>query len=170
MAALGLAAWRLPDVRQRSWVVTWCGGDDRRRGTRTGYGAVQEQRSIRRRSGRRRRTSRRRLRAVMDGARVPLPNVAHPKSEPTMDAPMRDHVRGALIRPAVGDAVGTAVVFKRPGTFAPVTDIIGGDPFNLGPGERTDGTSITPVRRCASDCDDDAATSSFLRPRCTSTM
>jgi ADP-ribosylglycohydrolase len=51
---------------------------------------------------------------------------------------MRDRVRGALIGLAVGDAVGTTVEFKRPGTFAPVTDMVGGGPFRLRPGEWTD--------------------------------
>jgi ADP-ribosylglycohydrolase len=55
---------------------------------------------------------------------------------------MRDRVRGALIGLAVGDAVGTTVEFKRPGTFAPVTDMVGGGPFGLRPGEWTDDTSM----------------------------
>jgi len=32
---------------------------------------------------------------------------------------------------AVGDALGTTVEFKAPGTFAPVTDMVGGGPFDL---------------------------------------
>jgi ADP-ribosylglycohydrolase len=58
------------------------------------------------------------------------------------DEAMRDRVRGALIGFAVGDAVGTTVEFKRPGTFPPVTDMVGGGPFSLHPGEWTDDTSM----------------------------
>ena len=42
------------------------------------------------------------------------------------DEAKRDRVRGALIGLAVGDAVGTTVEFKAPGTFPPVTDMVGG--------------------------------------------
>ena len=55
---------------------------------------------------------------------------------------MRDRIRGALIGLAVGDAVGTTVEFKAPGTFTPVTDMVGGGPFHLRPGEWTDDTSM----------------------------
>lgn len=43
---------------------------------------------------------------------------------------------------AVGDALGTTVEFMRPGRFAPVTDIVGGGPFSLKPGQWTDDTSM----------------------------
>lgn len=49
---------------------------------------------------------------------------------------------GALIGLAVGDAVGTTVEFKRPGTFKPVVDMRGKGPFGLKPGEWTDDTSM----------------------------
>jgi ADP-ribosyl-[dinitrogen reductase] hydrolase len=52
-------------------------------------------------------------------------------SSTTSSSPQRDRVRGALIGLAVGDAVGTTVEFKAPGTFAPVTDMVGGGPFAL---------------------------------------
>jgi ADP-ribosylglycohydrolase len=55
---------------------------------------------------------------------------------------MRDRIRGALIGLAVGDAIGTTVEFKPPGTFAPVTDMVGGGPFRLRAGEWTDDTSM----------------------------
>jgi len=58
------------------------------------------------------------------------------------DDAMRDRIRGALIGLAVGDAVGTTVEFKPPGTFPPVTDMVGGGPFRLKPGEWTDDTSM----------------------------
>jgi ADP-ribosyl-[dinitrogen reductase] hydrolase len=53
-----------------------------------------------------------------------------------------DRARGALLGLAVGDALGAAVEFKRPGTFPPVTDMIGGGPHRLQPGEWTDDTSM----------------------------
>ena len=55
---------------------------------------------------------------------------------------MKDRYRGSLVGLAVGDALGTTVEFKRPGTFEPVTDITGGGPFGLAPGEWTDDTSM----------------------------
>jgi ADP-ribosyl-[dinitrogen reductase] hydrolase len=53
-----------------------------------------------------------------------------------------DRYRGCLLGLAVGDAVGTTLEFRRPGTFAPITDMVGGGPFNLKPGEWTDDTSM----------------------------
>jgi len=55
---------------------------------------------------------------------------------------LRDRVRGALVGLAVGDALGTTVEFKAPGTFVPVTDMAGGGPFDLLPGQWTDDTSM----------------------------
>ena len=43
---------------------------------------------------------------------------------------------------AAGDAVGTTVEFKSPGSFKPVEDMTGGGPFRLKPGEWTDDTSM----------------------------
>ena len=43
---------------------------------------------------------------------------------------------------AVGDAVGTTLEFKPPGAFKPITDMVGGGPFNLKPGQWTDDTSM----------------------------
>jgi ADP-ribosyl-[dinitrogen reductase] hydrolase len=50
--------------------------------------------------------------------------------------------RGALIGLAVGDALGAAVEFKRPGTFEEVTGYRGGGPHGLEAGEWTDDTSM----------------------------
>ena len=49
---------------------------------------------------------------------------------------------GALIGLAVGDAVGTTLEFKQPGSFTPITDMVGGGPFRLAPGQWTDDTSM----------------------------
>ncbi|WP_439626627.1 ADP-ribosylglycohydrolase family protein [Gemmata sp.] len=53
-----------------------------------------------------------------------------------------DRFRGALLGLAAGDALGTTLEFKHPGTFAPLTDMVGGGPFDLKPGEWTDDTSM----------------------------
>lgn len=53
-----------------------------------------------------------------------------------------DRFRGCLLGLACGDAVGTTVEFRERGTFTPVTDMIGGGPFGLRPGEWTDDTSM----------------------------
>lgn len=53
-----------------------------------------------------------------------------------------ERYRGCLLGLAVGDAVGTAVEFKPPGSFSPVTDMVGGGPFHLRAGQWTDDTSM----------------------------
>lgn len=50
--------------------------------------------------------------------------------------------RGALLGLAAGDAVGTAVEFSPRGSFTPLTDMVGGGPFCLEPGQWTDDTSM----------------------------
>jgi ADP-ribosyl-[dinitrogen reductase] hydrolase len=55
---------------------------------------------------------------------------------------VNDRRRGTLIGLAVGDALGAAVEFKRPGTFVPVTGYRSGGPHGLAPGEWTDDTSM----------------------------
>jgi ADP-ribosyl-[dinitrogen reductase] hydrolase len=57
-------------------------------------------------------------------------------------ADQRDRIRGAFIGLAVGDALGTTNEFQPPGTFTPVTDMVGGGPFDLEPGHWTDDTSM----------------------------
>jgi ADP-ribosyl-[dinitrogen reductase] hydrolase len=54
----------------------------------------------------------------------------------------QDRYAGALLGLAVGDALGTTLEFKPPGTFDPITDMIGGGPFDLPPGYWTDDTSM----------------------------
>jgi ADP-ribosyl-[dinitrogen reductase] hydrolase len=55
---------------------------------------------------------------------------------------MTNHLRGALIGLAVGDALGAAVEFCIPGSFAPVTGYRSGGPHGLKAGEWTDDTSM----------------------------
>lgn len=54
----------------------------------------------------------------------------------------RNRFRGCLLGLAVGDALGTTVEFRAPGTFTPLTTIVGGGPFNLDAGQWTDDTSM----------------------------
>jgi ADP-ribosyl-[dinitrogen reductase] hydrolase len=58
-----------------------------------------------------------------------------------MNAQMQRY-RGSLLGLAVGDALGTTLEFKPPGTFPPLTDMVGGGPFHLEPGQWTDDTSM----------------------------
>ena len=51
-----------------------------------------------------------------------------------------DRFRGCLLGLAVGDAVGTTVEFKSRGSFPLMTDMVGGGPFDLEPGQWTDDT------------------------------
>ncbi len=53
-----------------------------------------------------------------------------------------DRYRGAPLGLAAGDALGTTVEFRHPGTFEPLTDIVGGGQFDLAAGEWTDDTSM----------------------------
>lgn len=55
---------------------------------------------------------------------------------------INDKYRGCLLGLAVGDALGTTLEFKRPGTFEPINDMVGGGPFRLKPGQWTDDTSM----------------------------
>ena len=54
----------------------------------------------------------------------------------------QDRFRGCLLGLATGDALGTTLEFKQPGSFPPIDDMIGGGPFNLEPGQWTDDTSM----------------------------
>ena len=55
---------------------------------------------------------------------------------------IKDRYRGCLLGLACGDAIGTSVEFKQRGSFQKVTDMVGGGPFNLEPGQWTDDTSM----------------------------
>ena len=55
---------------------------------------------------------------------------------------MKNRFRGCLLGLAVGDALGTTLEFKAPGSFEPIDDIVGGGPFGLDPGQWTDDTSM----------------------------
>ncbi len=59
-----------------------------------------------------------------------------------MPIDLRARYLGSLLGMATGDAVGTTCEFARPGTFKPVTEMLGGGPFKLNAGEWTDDTSM----------------------------
>ena len=46
--------------------------------------------------------------------------------------------QATLLGLAIGDALGTTLEFRSPGTFTPITDMVGGSPFGLEPGQWTD--------------------------------
>lgn len=91
-----------------------------------------------------------RVRAARPGAIETPEQLAHvmglrPVAEatPRLDrASIGDRARGALLGLAVGDAVGTTVEFRARGSFPPVTDMTGGGPFRLEPGQWTDDTAM----------------------------
>ena len=65
------------------------------------------------------------------------------RSVEALPAPtLHDRYLGAMLGLAAGDALGTTVEFKPPGTFAPVTGLAGGGIFGLKPGQWTDDTSM----------------------------
>ncbi len=58
------------------------------------------------------------------------------------DAEQEDRAVGALLGLAIGDAIGTTLEFSERDTEVPVTDMVGGGPFHLRPGEWTDDTAM----------------------------
>lgn len=59
-----------------------------------------------------------------------------------MSEAVRDRAVGAFIGLAVGDALGTTLEFETRDSNPPVTDLVGGGPFNLHAGEWTDDTAM----------------------------
>lgn len=55
---------------------------------------------------------------------------------------LKSRFEGCLLGLAVGDAVGTTLEFKLPGSFEPIKDMVGGGPFLLSSGQWTDDTSM----------------------------
>ena len=53
-----------------------------------------------------------------------------------------ERYRGSLLGLAAADAVGTTLEFRPPGSFTPLSDMVGGGPFGLEPGQWTDDTSM----------------------------
>ncbi len=65
-----------------------------------------------------------------------------------VDPGRADRLAGALVGLAVGDALGTTLEFRPPGSFRPIDDMVGGGPFRLAPGQWTDDTSMA---RCLAE-------------------
>jgi ADP-ribosyl-[dinitrogen reductase] hydrolase len=53
-----------------------------------------------------------------------------------------ERFRGCLLGLATGDALGTSLEFKPPGSFDPINELNGGGPFSLAAGQWTDDTSM----------------------------
>ena len=60
----------------------------------------------------------------------------------SLKPPLRDRCRGALLGLAIGDALATTLEFRPPGSFQPLTDMMGGGHFCLQKGYWTDDTSM----------------------------
>ena len=63
--------------------------------------------------------------------------------------PTTDRALGCLFGLAVGDALGTTLEFATRDARPHLTDMVGGGPFGLRPGEWTDDTSMA---LCLADC------------------
>jgi len=72
------------------------------------------------------------------------PEVDPTQAPDVMDAArsLRDRFQGALMGLAVGDALAANTQFRKPGTFAPVGDLLGGGPFDLPRGAWSDDTAM----------------------------
>lgn len=69
----------------------------------------------------------------------------HERPEPEPPAigdAIRDRAVGGLLGLAVGDALGTTLEFRSRDSFPLLTDMVGGGPFGLKPGEWTDDTAM----------------------------
>ncbi len=63
-------------------------------------------------------------------------------SRKRLDPAVRDRAIGCLLGLAVGDALGAPLEFSQRDSVPPVTEMIGGGPFGLRPGQWTDDTSM----------------------------
>ena len=79
----------------------------------------------------------------------PAPEPAPPAPDPLLDPAtlaaahgLRERFLGGLLGLAVGDAVAAATQYRRPGSFSPVRDLIGGGPFALPRGGWSDDTAM----------------------------
>jgi ADP-ribosyl-[dinitrogen reductase] hydrolase len=72
-------------------------------------------------------------------------HAAKPQGEPvpsTVVEAVRDRAVGAMVGLAVGDALGTTLEFRPRDSYEPLTDLVGGGPFRLQPGQWTDDTAM----------------------------
>lgn len=92
----------------------------------------------------------RRVRAVRPGALETIAQEQHVLQQravtealpSTSEVAIRDRAIGALLGLAMGDAVGTTLEFKPRDTYPRLTDMVGGGPFRLKPGQWTDDTAM----------------------------
>jgi ADP-ribosyl-[dinitrogen reductase] hydrolase len=79
-----------------------------------------------------------------DFIRAYVPSADLTRSREVLDAArtLRDRFQGALLGLAVGDALAAHTQFRKPGSFAPVGDLLGGGPFDLPRGAWTDDTAM----------------------------
>ena len=81
---------------------------------------------------------------IADPAAIPEPG-PDPLLDPatlTAARSLRERFLGALLGLATGDAVAAATQYRRPGSFTPVGDLIGGGPFALPRGGWSDDTAM----------------------------
>lgn len=64
------------------------------------------------------------------------------QNKETKAARFTAQAQAAFLGLALGDALGTTLEFKSKDSYAPLTDMVGGGPFRLNPGEWTDDTSM----------------------------
>ena len=55
---------------------------------------------------------------------------------------LRERFQGAMLGLAVGDALAAATQYRRPGSFTPIGDLLGGGPFDLPRGAWSDDTAM----------------------------
>ncbi len=84
-----------------------------------------------------------------ESARLPTASTAQAERDPLLEPDtlsaargLRDRFLGALVGLAVGDAVAAATQYRRPGSFTPVGDMLGGGPFDLPRGGWSDDTAM----------------------------
>ncbi|WP_207974695.1 ADP-ribosylglycohydrolase family protein [Parafrankia sp. BMG5.11] len=83
--------------------------------------------------------------AIETGAQEAHVQAAEYQAEPVPSAApeaVRDRALGALLGLAVGDALGTTLEFTKRDGYEPLSDMIGGGPFRLQPGQWTDDTAM----------------------------
>jgi ADP-ribosylglycohydrolase len=58
---------------------------------------------------------------------------------------LTDRLRGMVYAMAIGDALAVSVQYRRPGSFMPVSDFLGGGPYDLPRGAFSDDTAVAYI-------------------------